>query len=84
MIGSEHCCIDLSLIPDHRTYGVSMKDDKSNSKGIGRTATSTGVVLGAGIGMIIGAAMGSVATGLVLGAALGLIVSPELLRKLDR
>jgi len=34
-----------------------------------------GTVLGAGIGMIFGAALGSAATGLVLGAAAGLVMA---------
>ena len=41
-----------------------------------------GVVLGAGAGIVFGAALGNPGAGMVIGAALGLVFGPAVVRKL--
>ena len=58
-------------------------DDQQDQRGVSGANRAKGVALGAGAGMIVGAALGSPGVGLVLGAALGLIVGPSLVRKME-
>lgn len=49
-----------------------MDEREDGRSGRGPTGRKARVALGAGIGMIFGAALGAIGTGMVLGAALGL------------
>jgi len=57
-----------------------MNEEPSRQTGPAPMRTSKGVVLGAGAGMVVGAALGDAGTGMVLGAGLGLVVGLVLAR----
>ena len=54
-----------------------MDTDRDDRGGRGRHDREQRVALGAGLGMIFGAALGAIGTGLVLGAALGLVTGKK-------
>ncbi len=57
-----------------------MKEQKESDIDSGADRNK-GIALGAGLGIIVGAALSNPGFGLVLGAALGLILGPALVRK---
>lgn len=67
----------MNQVPDRQNDAKERMD----SAPIG---TSSGVVLGAGIGMILGAALGNAGVGMVLGAACGLVSATAIGRKRRR
>jgi hypothetical protein len=50
----------------------------------GSFSRTRGAVLGAGFGIVVGAALGNPGAGMVLGAALGLALGPALVRKFEK
>ena len=58
-----------------------MSNNQRDTNGIKGADRTKGVALGAGVGIIIGAALSNPEFGMVLGAALGLIAGPTLVRK---
>ena len=59
-----------------------MEDNQRKSTSNDRSSRGKGVALGAGAGIVFGAAFGNPGAGMVFGAALGLVFGPALVRKL--
>jgi len=57
-----------------------MREEPSQQEGRTSMRTSKSVVLGAGVGIVFGGALGAAGTGMVLGAGLGLVAGLILAR----